>query len=389
MIENPAQLIYFPSAGFIVRINVPYRFSHLNGSSAHIVVVAEDSGIPPRRDSVPVAVHFAGAISARSRTAGSGVGGFFADNPTVFVVIFAAVLIVLVTIILSLVVYICKHKRKYDRGKRSKIAGGNGDTKIFANYYQRTASDFRRGVGGGSNPVLLRPGSTTGSRRSSSETLSSDDPAPLRPTPVALNPLNPRSGSQRYSKNAMLRAVTTSTPTNRVSPATSTPPPPQNTPSIHTSGLPDLGGRAGSRNNISADPMPNGGGGSTLYAASGGLASSVSSLRSNLSEQSLMQAALRENILRSSERSVIEWPRHSIPRRVKKLSWEDEYSVMGKDRDISTLTDPNVSVTPLSEEQRIEDEVATATSSSNASPHASGSGSGGGVGPQIGQPLYF
>ena len=67
-----------------------------------------------------------------------------------------------------------------------------------------------------------------------------------------------------------------------------------------------------------------------------------------------MQVALRENILSSSSRELsrIEWPRNSIPRRIKKLSWEDEsvggmyesaqstthYSAFGRDREISTLT---------------------------------------------------
>ena len=34
------------------------NFSHLNSSVAHIVVVAEDSGQPPRRASVPVVVRY-------------------------------------------------------------------------------------------------------------------------------------------------------------------------------------------------------------------------------------------------------------------------------------------------------------------------------------------
>ena len=66
-----------------------------------------------------------------------------------------------------------------------------------------------------------------------------------------------------------------------------------------------------------------------------------------------MQVALRENILSASSRELsrIEWPRNSIPRRIKKLSWEDEsvcmyesgqstthYSAFGRDREISTLT---------------------------------------------------
>ena len=56
-----------------------------------------------------------------------------------------------------------------------------------------------------------------------------------------------------------------------------------------------------------------------------------------------LQQTLKENILGSSDLggSRIEWPRNSISRRVKKLSWEDENA----DRDISTLTtNPNFSV---------------------------------------------
>ena len=45
--------------------------------------------------------------------------------------------------------------------------------------------------------------------------------------------------------------------------------------------------------------------------------------------------------------SRLQWPRNSIPRRVKKLSWEDESYDFAYDRDLSTFTDPEVSVTPL------------------------------------------
>lgn len=46
----------------------------------------------------------------------------------------------------------------------------------------------------------------------------------------------------------------------------------------------------------------------------------------------------------------IQWPRSSISRRVKKLSWEDENEI-SHDRDISTLmTDPNLSFLPGKED---------------------------------------
>ena len=68
-----------------------------------------------------------------------------------------------------------------------------------------------------------------------------------------------------------------------------------------------------------------------------------------------LQQSLKDNIMGNSEGDLIRihWPRNSISRRVKKLSWEDE-NEMGTDRDISTLmTDPNFSVGPsrLDEEQ--------------------------------------
>ena len=59
--------------------------------------------------------------------------------------------------------------------------------------------------------------------------------------------------------------------------------------------------------------------------------------------------ALRESIFGGTGTNLdrLQWPRNSIPRRVKKLSWEDESYDYGYDRDISTFTDPDVSVTPL------------------------------------------
>ena len=62
-----------------------------------------------------------------------------------------------------------------------------------------------------------------------------------------------------------------------------------------------------------------------------------------------LQAELKRAILGSSQQSLasssgrLEWPRSSLPRVVKKLSWPDD-----QDRDMSfyNYTDPNMSVTP-------------------------------------------
>lgn len=68
----------------------------------------------------------------------------------------------------------------------------------------------------------------------------------------------------------------------------------------------------------------------------------------DMSITSSNQQALRDSILggTGTDLSRLQWPRNSIPRRVKKLSWEDEYDFT-YDRDMSTFTDPDVSVTPL------------------------------------------
>ena len=49
-----ARVFRITSKGDIVISDLRY----LNGSSAHLVVVAEDSGVPPRRASVPVVVRY-------------------------------------------------------------------------------------------------------------------------------------------------------------------------------------------------------------------------------------------------------------------------------------------------------------------------------------------
>ena len=71
--------------------------------------------------------------------------------------------------------------------------------------------------------------------------------------------------------------------------------------------------------------------------------------QNGLPDMSNHQQALRDSIFggTGTDLSRLQWPRNSIPRRVKKLSWEDESYDLGYDRDISTFTDPDVSVTPL------------------------------------------
>jgi len=243
-----------------------------------------------------------------------------------------------------------------------------GGPKIMANYLQATANEYQRGkqlaLGATrmDNPVFQRSsdmmmmgpgGSSVSSRRSSSDTLSSNSPTGGTGGTMGqiLNPLNPRSGSQRYAKNGMLRLPTTT----KVSPtvyALQSPP----SPSIHSSGLPDP-----KTLSISADPMPNGRGSRQQQQQQGSVAGSIASSSAHSLQFSTrsgsdvsLQQALRDNILGSGtgtcrDLTRIQWPRNSIPRRVKKLSWEDEYGTTEacRDRDMTLMTDPNVSVTPM------------------------------------------
>lgn len=359
--------------------------------------MAEDSGIPPRRTSVPVVINFAREVSARIQD------NFGSVDNAMMAMVFGAILLASFLVIALLAVYICKHKRKYSR-RRSPF--DPLASKVMPNYLQHsgyaskqpqmTATVNNGQHRGMDNPMFRRSDMTlngssrpdsVSSRRSSSETLSSSPTG----NAVTLNPLNPRSGSQRYSKNGMLRM--TSAPvllSPKVSPGSSTGAPPP-TPSIHSSGLPDPS------RVVNVDPMPNnavairnengsisgyaqinrGAGGSYVAAANGAIPKHGGSVNSVISSINLsvhsgresatkspseisLQQALRDNILSDShsrDMTRIHWPRNSIPRRVKKLSWEDEYGTTSRDRDISTLTDPNVSVTPLENQGRSSSEA--------------------------------
>ena len=134
----------------------------------------------------------------------------------------------------------------------------------------------------------------------------------LRPV---YNPLNPRSGSRRYVKNGRMSRVN---------------PPTVNTISsdINQSGLPKV--------KPPVRPKP-----AHLMRSA-----STSDLNTNHAN---LQDELKRAILGSSQTNInrLEWPTSSMPRSVKKLSW-NERGEISTDRDITTYnyTDPNMSVTP-------------------------------------------
>ena len=143
-----------------------------------------------------------------------------------------------------------------------------------------------------------------------------------------------------------------------------TPQPHFGSATFHPGSIDDVTRRSFQRGSISE--LPNSRSSVPRGSADDIISSRLNIQRGSIDEnQSRLQQTLKENILGSSDLvgSRIEWPRNSISRRVKKLSWEDENA----DRDISTLTtNPNFSIGV----KRIDDEDDLTTTSNE--PHISG-----------------
>ncbi|XP_067014510.2 protocadherin beta-6 isoform X2 [Anabrus simplex] len=109
----------------------------LNTSTAHLVAVATDSGVPPRVASVPVIVHFPEALSSSWTPGGASF---------LLMVVFGALLGILALVIILLILYIYKHKRpKRSAGKvpgfiqQDKLPAppGKVENPIFGNQQER------------------------------------------------------------------------------------------------------------------------------------------------------------------------------------------------------------------------------------------------------------
>ena len=70
-----------------------------------------------------------------------------------------------------------------------------------------------------------------------------------------------------------------------------------------------------------------------------------------------LQEELKKNILHGTKEGskIPEWPRGSIPRTVKKLSWDDE--PIDNDREVPIVMDVGVALTPLDSNKRIRGDV--------------------------------
>ncbi|XP_001942850.2 protocadherin Fat 4 [Acyrthosiphon pisum] len=250
--------------------------SDLNTSTAHLVAVATDTGIPPRQASVPVIVHLPDTVVRFA-------GRTSANSYTVFV-IFGVILGVLSLVIIALIVHIQKNKRP-------KLGTAtNFDVRTKFEGFKRTNPiyDEKRLVGVGTkmqNP-LFNP--------------KEDSADPLYTATVKTTRMFP--GTTNGNGRAKMGAVQQTLPRSRHKfPA---PAPPQ---------------------------VPRGGGG-------GG--------RSPAGSSTTTTTATPSPVSRFSR--MPHWPTEAIPKRVKKLSWDDRNSCAHMTREI----DPSVSVTPVEETRR-------------------------------------
>jgi len=248
--------------------------------------------------------------------------------------VLALVLVISVTIIVCLGVYICKHKRQFKSTPSKTSAATSQAPTTAASYLQQYARPPSQVAqprqASPPSHELPRPQSAASNKSevTTASSVVSALPARTANGPI-YNPLNPRSGSQRYQKHKRVapHPAINSQPTGGAQPG----------PSINECGLPVT----------SASSQQNGA--RKLALARSASASDIGS------EISSLQAQLRHTIMGSQQQlRRVEWPRASIPRRVKKLSWEDELAAYngGQDREISTYLDPNVSVTPMAESHR-------------------------------------
>ena len=262
--------------------------SYMTGTDAHLVVVAEDSGVPPRRASVPVVVRFAKEIaSTRNLTE---------ENPNLLLLlILSVVLVAFLLIIVSLGVYICKGKNY------PKVPSPLSSDHLYSGHHSITYSLNSLSHQSQSNKSLNQRPLSISSDKSEVTTISTASTA----RPFIQQRLPQKQGNKPRKQQ------------NKVAPLAQA-------TSINECGLP-------TNPNIQAKQER-----TVIHLAR----------RTNLQEE------LKTNILGSHHPPKrLEWPHASIPRTVKKLSWDDELECTN-DKEKTTFMDPDVSVTPMSNLER-------------------------------------
>lgn len=93
---------------------------HLNSTEAHLIAVAQDSGIPPRQTSVPIMVKFADRVSEKFRKSRTE------DEKFTLTVVLGLLLTVFLIVIVGLFAYICKQKKR--RKEEIRISPDHSNT---------------------------------------------------------------------------------------------------------------------------------------------------------------------------------------------------------------------------------------------------------------------
>ncbi|XP_077554515.1 protocadherin Fat 4-like Cad96Ca isoform X2 [Haemaphysalis longicornis] len=238
---------------------------YLNSSRSHLVVVATDSGVPPRKSTALVEVQFPEALVLTGALVPKRDEGSF-----VLMAVFGALLGSLLLIIITLTVYILKNK-KY-RNRLPVSITGNGHTplnKVATIKAPHSAANKLinppRPLTGVENPIFNLSDAKS---EDTTEDMSERETVPDSPDTPVPNGNNNNNNNNRTQQNG------TALPNGRLEP-------------LRNGTAPPNGGPLGNGKLLS-----------------------------------------------------IQWPIGSIPRRVKKLSWEDE-------QPNKTALDPDVSVTPL------------------------------------------
>lgn len=238
----------------------------LNSSVAHLVAVARDSGVPPRRSSVPITVKFPQQLLSASTAQ--------AESSALLMIILGSMLGALLLVILTLGIYIKKHKK-------DRIASSQHPAMLSkpCGYAGSDLSHVQLNPPGGESVI-------TTSAQSADLLMAAD----AHRTDGPRNPL--ANGCSLGSQTSLNRSLVSSARSSRMSASKQ-----QGSSSANTQ-------RPLTQNNT--------------YSENPGIQPSPN----------------RQNGVISPV-----WPEGSVPKRVKKLSWEDEQNRME--------LDPDVSVTPL------------------------------------------
>ncbi|KAK8391903.1 hypothetical protein O3P69_017490 [Scylla paramamosain] len=358
----------------------------LNSTEAHIVVMAKDSGVPPRMASAPVTVNFPAGVVKLSPL---GTSSSF-----LLVVIFGSLLLIFILVVICLAIYIHKNKKYRDDNnaamptKMSQIVtnGNLPHTKLDPlsplNHQMQGNGQQMTPLGSPTSPTglagveLPAPDNNnvhttnnnnynSGTGRTNTISVQSGQSSP-RDHGYLRNPLSngslpapssasssrlPPGSSDGASLNGTGRSSSTTASTASVGGT------PEHTPHSARSHFSEgvrsqLEMRGGSGRSLGSLA---GSGGSLKNGSPVGSARALGGLpsRNRVSPAPMpptpantpypdppSSPEIHSSTLGGPMGSKVLWPSGSIPKRVKKLSWEDELST-------KTELDPEVSVTPM------------------------------------------